>query len=163
MTLHDLLIHEMCDMYDAEQQLLEALPLMMEATSTSELKASFKEHLKQTKEHVKRLERAAKSIDLEIKAVPCDGMKGIIKEGSKLLKEEPSLTLDAALIGAAQRVEHYEIAAYGTIISLAKQMKHRDVVDELEMTLDEEEETDKLLTKLAKSKVNKEAPTGMED
>ncbi len=161
-SLHDLLIHELCDLYDAEQQLIEVLPTMAEAAQSSKLKEAFEEHLKETEEHVLRLERAADSLEFEITEHPCDGMKGLLKEGQKLLQAPASPVRDAAFISAAQRVEHYEIAGYGTACALAKLMGHKEALSELKDTLAEEEKTDKILTQIVEKEINPEAPTGHE-
>ena len=159
-TLHDLLIHEIQDLYSAGNQMLEALPKVMEATSNTELKTAFEEHLKQTKEQVKRLETVCKDLDIKPEGHTCKGMQGLIKEGEEIIKlaskSDPEV-IDAALIGAAQRIEHYEIAGYGCAITYAKLMKHTKAVEELKKTIDEEEKTDKKLSKIAETCVNKNA------
>jgi ferritin-like metal-binding protein YciE len=149
-TLHDVFLHLLHDLYDAEQQLVKALPKMAEACESPELCEAFETHLGQTEEQVRRLEEAFKSLDEKPKRVHCKGMEGLIEEGKELLKTEPSAALDAALIAAAQKVEHYEIASYGTACEMAKLMKHTEALKLLKETMSEEEETDKLLTKIAK-------------
>lgn len=104
-TLHDLLVHELQDLYSAENQLVEALPMMADAATDENLKKAFEEHLKQTEEHVKRLEKAGENLEVEVDGITCKAMDGLIKEGQEVLKEDPSEVLDQALIGAAQRVE----------------------------------------------------------
>lgn len=148
--LGDLFLHEMEDLYDAEKQLLKALPKMAKAARAKELKDAFKRHLEQTKKHVSRLEQAFKTFGEKPKSHPCDGMKGLIKEGDKTAKmwSEETVT-DGGIIGAAQRVEHYEIAAYGTLCSLAEKMGEGRIASLLNQTLEEEQETDAELTEIA--------------
>ena len=156
-NLYDLFVGELKDLYDAEHQIIEALPKMHEATTSSELQDAFQQHLKQTKTHIKRLENVFEIIAEEPERETCDAMEGLLKEGDELIEQnEPSSTLDAALIAAAQRVEHYEIAGYGTVRTYAQVLGFADVVDVLQQTLDEEGETNKLLTELA-NKVNAQA------
>lgn len=158
-TFHALFLHELSDLYDAELQLTQALPKMASAAKDAKLKKAFKDHLKQTQGHVKRLENVFKSLGEGPEKTTCNGMKGLISEGEKALDEEsvPSV-LDAALITAAQRVEHYEIAAYGSALEFAKMMKHRTAAKLLNQTLKEEGNADKLLNKIALASVN---PTAM--
>jgi ferritin-like metal-binding protein YciE len=157
-SLHDLLIHELEDLYAAEQQIVEALPKMEEAAHAPELKDAFAMHLDQTKEHVSRLEEVAKLLEVEFETKTCEGMKGIIKEGEKLLTIEGDAdVMDAGLIGAGQKVEHYEICGYGTVIAYAKLMGHTAVVDVLRKTAEEEGEANKKLNALAQATINKKA------
>jgi ferritin-like metal-binding protein YciE len=121
------------------------------------LRTGLEEHLVQTKEHVSRIKEAAEILEVTPTGKSCKGMKGLIEEGAELLKMEPSVVLDAAIIGAAQRMEHYEIAAYGSLIAHAKVLEEHEVVELLAQTLKEEEEADKKLTKVADSEVNKDA------
>ena len=153
-TLDQLLEHELEDLLSAEQQLLEALPLMEQAANDPELKAAFRNHLKQTKAHITRLEKAFKALGLEPKAHTCKGMQGLIKEGDEIIKNatDPAV-MDAGLIGAAQRVEHYEIAGYGTARAHAETLGHMELVDLLQTTLDEEGDANKLLTQLAEGRM----------
>jgi ferritin-like metal-binding protein YciE len=155
-SLHDVLLHELHDLYSAEQQLVEALPKMAEAATEAKLKKAFKDHLVQTKGHVKRLEGAFKALNEKPKAVFCKGMHGLVQEGGELLDKEKGPALDAALISAAQRVEHYEMAAYGCACEYAKLMKHTAALKLLKLTIKEEGAADDLLTKIAKI-VNKKA------
>jgi ferritin-like metal-binding protein YciE len=149
-TLEDLFMDELKDLYDAEHQILEALPKMAEAATARELKTAFNNHLTQTKGHVARLEQIFKIAEVKPARKTCDAMKGIIKEGDKLLKEAmPDAVKDAALIAAAQRVEHYEMAGYGTLRTFAYVLGYAEVAPLLQATLDEEEETDKKLTQVA--------------
>jgi ferritin-like metal-binding protein YciE len=154
-TLEDLFAHELKDLYSAEKQLVRALPKMARAATSEELKAGFEEHLEQTKEQVERLEEIFSSLEISSRAVKCVAMEGLIEEGSKLLEEElPEEVLDAALIGAAQKVEHYEIAGYGTLVTFARQLGHSDAERLLQQSLDEEKETDQKLTELTESGIN---------
>lgn len=149
--LKELYIDELKDLYNAENQLLKALPKMAKAASSDELKQGFEEHLDQTRGHVQRLERIFKSLGENPKGKKCAGMEGLVKEGSEVMDEDfEGALMDAALIGAAQRVEHYEIAAYGTVSEFAKILGETDHVSLLEQTLEEEKETDEKLTELAK-------------
>ena len=156
--LRDVFHHEISDLYSAEKQLAQALPKMARAASTQELQNAFEQHLDQTKEHVSRLEGLGKDLDLKVTGHTCEGMKGLIQEADGLLKDnEPGEALDAALISAAQRVEHYEIAAYGSARTFAKELGHDEAAKVLNTTLDEESATDEKLTKIAESRVNKRA------
>ena len=149
--LKELYIDELKDLYNAENQLVKALPKMAKASSSEELKTGFEEHLEQTKGHVARLEKIFNALDESPKGKKCMGMEGLVKEGSEVMEEEfEGAVMDAALIGAAQRVEHYEIAAYGTARELAEVLGESNHASLLQETLDEEKETDKKLTELAK-------------
>lgn len=157
-TLQDALVEEMEDLLSAEQQIVEALPLMMEKATNPGLKAAFEEHLAQTKNQVTRLEQAFKSLGEEAKSKTCEATKGLVKEASEMMKEDADpQVMDAMLIGAAQKVEHYEIASYGTACTWAAQLGLDDVHDLLGETLDEEEETDEKLSMLAEGEVNEDA------
>ena len=136
----------------------KALPKMAKKASSAALKTAFTSHLKETEGHVKRLEQVGKSLDISLKGKTCHAMEGLIEEGSELLKEDvdPAI-LDAAMIGAAQRVEHYEIAGYGTARTFAEMLGHTDAAQLLQHTLDEEKDTDQFLTELAMTSVNVEA------
>lgn len=158
-TLDDLLLHEIQDLYDAEHQLTEALPKMAKAAKSTELRKAFDAHLKQTQEHIKRLEQAFGHLGAKPKRKPCKAMQGLVKEGEEVLSEDMDEDVkDAALIASAQRVEHYEIAGYGTIRTFAYVLGHHDVATAMQQTLDEEEQTDKMLTQIA-NKVNMKAVT----
>jgi ferritin-like metal-binding protein YciE len=148
--LKKLYIDELKDLYNAENQLVKALPKMAKAASSDELRQGFEDHLEQTKGHVQRLERIFQGMGESPKGKKCKGMEGLIEEGSEAMEEgyEGSV-LDAALIGAAQRVEHYEIAGYGTVSSIAETLGESDHVSVLKQTLEEEEQTDAKLTELA--------------
>lgn len=157
-NLEDLLLHELKDLYSAENQLVKALPKMAKAASHQELKAAFEEHLEQTEGHVERLDEIAEMLDKKLTGHTCKAMKGLIEEGSDLISEDAEASVrDAGLIGAAQRVEHYEIAGYGTARCLAEQLGHSEIADLLEQTLEEEKETDENLSELATSTINAEA------
>jgi ferritin-like metal-binding protein YciE len=148
--LHHLYVEELKDLYSAENQLLKALPKMAKAATAPDLKAGFEEHFGQTEGHVSRLERIFKALGESPKGKKCKGMEGLIKEGAELIDEDPeSEELDAGLISAAQRVEHYEMAGYGCVATYAKLLGDDQAVSLLRETLDEEKETDKKLTKLS--------------
>jgi ferritin-like metal-binding protein YciE len=158
-SLEKLLVHELKDLYSAEKQILQALPKMAKAATTPELQRAFQTHEKQTQEQVRRIERIFETGKLE--GAPagkkCKGMEGLIEEGKEILQEDmPDMLRDAALIGAAQKVEHYEMAAYGTARELAERLGLEDAARLLQQTLDEEGETDKLLTAIAQ-RVNPQA------
>jgi ferritin-like metal-binding protein YciE len=148
--LRELYIDELKDIYSAETQLVKALPKMAKAANSEELREGFEEHLEQTKIHVQRLEKIFESLDESPKGKKCMGMEGLIKEGAEVMDEDfEGALMDAALIGAAQRVEHYEIAAYGTVSEFAKVLGETEHVDLLNETLEEEKETDEKLTELS--------------
>jgi ferritin-like metal-binding protein YciE len=157
-SLQDLFVHELKDLYSAETQLVKALPKMAKAATHEELKAAFEEHLEQTKGQVERLEQIAEACECKLTGHKCQAMEGLIKEGSELISEDADDNVrDAALIGAAQRVEHYEIAGYGTARALANLLGNEEAAELLGETLDEEKETDEKLTELAESVINPEA------
>ena len=148
--LKQMYIDELKDLYNAENQLVKALPKMAKAASSEELRAGFEEHLEQTKGHVSRLEQIFESLGENPKGKKCKGMEGLVAEGSDIIDQDlEDSAKDAGLIGAAQRVEHYEIAAYGTVKAFAETLGHSEHVSLLEETLEEEKETDEKLTKLA--------------
>jgi ferritin-like metal-binding protein YciE len=159
--MEDLYLHELKDLYDAESQLIEAMPQMASKASNKTLKQSFEQHLKQTKEQRKHLEKIFKDLGEDPSGGSCKGMKGLIKEGEDILKASgDESVIDAALISAANRVEHYEIAGYGTVRTYAQilgQDKHVQILQEI---LDEEASTDEKLTKLAEGMVNLQAVSG---
>jgi ferritin-like metal-binding protein YciE len=160
--LKKLYVDELKDLYNAENQLVKALPKMAKAASSEELKQGFEEHLEQTRGHVQRLEQIFQSLDESPKGKKCAGMEGLVKEGSEVMGEDfDGSLLDAALIGAAQRVEHYEIAAYGTASEFARILGENEHVSLLEETLQEEKDTDGKLTELAKE-INPRANEEME-
>ncbi len=151
-SLQELFVHELKDLYSAENQLIKALPKMAQAATAPELKQGFEAHLEQTKIHAQRIEQIFEELDGQPGGVKCKGMEGVIKEVEEAIKEdaEPAVQ-DAALIAAAQRVEHYEIAGYGTARTFAKHLKNDNAAKLLQQTLDEEGQTDQQLTKLAES------------
>ena len=158
--LKDLYVDELKDLYNAENQLVKALPKMAKASSSEELRKGFEEHLEQTKVHVQRLEQIFRVLEENPKGKKCTGMEGLVEEGSEIMKEDfEDALLDAALIGAAQRVEHYEIAAYGTVRAFAEELGESEQASLLEETLEEEKQTDEKLTELAKQ-INAEANEG---
>ena len=149
-SLKDVLKEQLEDLYSAETQLVTALPKMEQAATHDELKTAFKEHLEETKGHVKRVEEALGEIGGSTTAEECKGMKGLITEGEEIIQMSGDSTAkDAAIIAAAQRVEHYEIAAWGTVRQLAKDCGYDGIEDLADQTLDEESQADKLLTKIA--------------
>ena len=154
-TLHDLMIHQLRDIYSAEKQLVSALPKVAKKAQAAELQAAIRTHLAQTEQHVQRLEQVFQELGETPKGVTCKGMKGLIDESDELLGEDvdPGV-LDAGIIADAQRIEHYEIAAYGTVCEYAKSMGHMKVASLLHDTLEEEKNTDKLLSSLAEGGIN---------
>jgi ferritin-like metal-binding protein YciE len=160
-SLKDLYLEQLKDLHSAETQLVDALPKMAEKASSADLRKAFNDHLRQTTEHVRRLERIFQDLQESPKGNTCEGMKGLIKEGDQMLHMRGDASvLDAGLIAAAQRVEHYEIAGYGTVRTYAELLGRSEHVSLLEHTLREEEETDERLTELAESHVNQEALVG---
>jgi ferritin-like metal-binding protein YciE len=154
-TLKDLYVEELKDLYSAEKQLIKALPKMAKAANDKQLAEAFRTHLRQTAEHAKRLEQICEELGVSPRGKKCVGMEGLIEEGSDLIKENPDPdVLDAGLISAAQHVEHYEMAGYGTVRTYARQLGFEEQADLLQQTLDEEGETDHLLTRLAESGIN---------
>lgn len=148
-TLEEILVHDLQNLYDGEQQLIEALPKLAEGATNEDLAKSFKEHLVQTKEHAKRLEQIAKDMEIELDGPQSQGIKGLVEEGSSLLEEGKSPLLDLALIGGARKVEHLEMGGYMGAVALAKELDLDEVVELLKKTLAEEDETDKKLAELA--------------
>ena len=150
--LQELLVDQLRDLLHAENQLVKALPKMAKAANNDQLKSAFQDHLEQTKEHVERLTQAFERLGEKSKAKPCKGMAGLIEEGQETItegKEKDDVPADLELIAAAQRVEHYEIAAYGTARTLAEQIDRKDVAKLLAQTLEEEKKADELLTVLS--------------
>jgi ferritin-like metal-binding protein YciE len=157
-TLRDLLVLELQDTYSAETQLTKALPKMAKAATNPELKAGFEQHLKETENQIRRLEQVAKEMDIKLKGNTCEGMEGLIEEGDEIISMSAENDVkDAGLIAAAQKVEHYEISAYGTLCAWAKQLGLTNVASTLAQTLDEEKRTDEKLTRLAEQRVNLQA------
>lgn len=155
--LREMFLEELSDIYDAEHQLLKALPKMAEAATDEELQAGFREHLKETEAQVERLKQVFEMLGKPAKGKPCKAMQGLLAEGEELIKDEAG---DAALICAAQKVEHYEIAAYGTLCSWARLLEEEDAEELLVTTLDEEKAVDQKLTELAEDTINIEAAEG---
>lgn len=153
-SLETLFVHELKDLLSAEKQLVKALPKMAKGAASESLRVAFEEHLEQTKIHVERLETIFENLGKAARAEHCKAMEGLIEEGADLLEEEGTPTVkDAALIGAAQRVEHYEISGYGTARAIAEILGHSEAVELLQQTLDEEKETDAKLTEIAMSEI----------
>ena len=160
-NLQELFVEEVRDIYDAEKQLVKALPKMARAADCVELRSAFEEHLEITRAHVGRLEEVFKSLGMAARGKTCEGMKGLIEEGQEAMEELEGTVLDAALIASAQKVEHYEIATYGTLATFAEVLGLDDAKDLLGQTLDEEKEADEKLTQIA-SQINPEAEMGEE-
>ena len=156
--LQDLFLDELADILNAEQQLTKALPKMAEAAESQELRETFESHFEETKQHVSRLEQVFKSLGQPVKSKTCKAMKGLLEEGEELMEElQDSSALDAGLIAAAQKVEHYEIASYGTVCAWAEQMGHTGAQNLLQKTLIEEKAADGKLTEIALGIANQEA------
>ena len=163
-SLRDLYVHELKDIYSAEKQLTKALPKMAKAASHEELTAGFEEHLAQTEGHIERLETILEALGESTRGDTCKAMEGLIAEGQGLMEEDATPdVMDAALIAAAQKVEHYEIASYGTVRTWAEMLGEEEAVNLLQQTLDEEIETDEKLTELAESTINVEAEVGSDE
>jgi len=163
-TLQDLYVEGIKDLWSAETQLLKALPRMAKAATHPQLKRAFMKHEKQTQQHVKRLERICKGLDVSPRGKKCVGMEGLIKEGKELISEKPAKdVLDAGLITAAQHVEHYEMAGYGTCRTWARVLGRPTDEQLLQTTLDEEQQTDLDLTALAEASINIDAADGSDD
>jgi ferritin-like metal-binding protein YciE len=157
-SLKDLLINQMEDLYDAEYRLTDALPKMADAASSPELRNAFTTHLQQTKGHITRLDQAFRQLGHSPKRETCEAMKGLVSEGSEIISAKgDSAVKDAALIAAAQRVEHYEMAGYGSARTFAQRLGLTEVARLLQETLNEEEQTDKLLTQIAEQHINVQA------
>jgi ferritin-like metal-binding protein YciE len=158
LTMNDLFLDELRDLYDAEKQIMKALPKMAEAAHATKLKSGFEMHLRQTNNHVSRLEQIFDKLGEKPTGEKCDGMQGLLKEGEKFIgNTDAGPVRDAGLIAAAQRVEHYEMAAYGSVKSFAKILGQKDAAALLEQTLQEEKDTDQKLTELAEGIVNEKA------
>ena len=159
-SLDDVLMAELSDLMSAEKQLVKALPKVAEAASSKELREAIEHHLDETRGHVQRLEQVFESLGADAESEHCEAMEGLIGEGEEIVEADgDDAAKDAALIGAAQRVEHYEIAAYGTARTLAEQLGKDDAAALLQETLDEESAADQTLTKIAVSRVNERAAT----
>jgi len=157
-TLEDLFFEQIADLYDAEKRLTKALPKMAEATTSQALRQAFESHLMETEGHVTRLERVFRLLGKDPKSQTCDAMKGLISEGEDMISDtDESLVRDSGLIASANRVEHYEIAAYGSARAFAEALGRTEAVTLLEQTLEEEKRADQKLTNLAESMINEEA------
>jgi ferritin-like metal-binding protein YciE len=157
-TLHDAFLDELRDAYDAEKQLIKALPKLAKAAASPDLRAAFESHLEETRGQVERLEQVFESLDEKARGKHCDGIAGIIEEGKNVMEEDfDDATMDACLIAAGQRAEHYEMAAYGTLVAWAEGMGHTEAARLLQQILDQEKAADKKLTALAESGINQEA------
>jgi ferritin-like metal-binding protein YciE len=157
-SVQDLLLNELRDIYDAEKQLVRALPKMAKASSSEQLRQAFEEHLEQTKHQVERLEQAFARLDMAARGKRCAAMRGLVEEANDTMEEiKTPEVLDAALIAGAQKVEHYEIAAYGSVRALAEACGHREVAQLMDETLEEEKEADQKLNQIALSEVNRAA------
>ncbi|HOE95736.1 MAG TPA: ferritin-like domain-containing protein [Candidatus Sumerlaeota bacterium] len=160
-SLRDLFVDEMKDIYHAEKQLVKALPKMARAAATDELRAALEAHLDETKGQVERLEEAFALLELPRRGKKCEAMEGLVSEGEELIEEEAEpIVKDAGLIASAQKVEHYEMASYGTLVSFAKLLKENKVATLLEQTLAEEKNADRKLTAIAEKYINVEALGG---
>jgi ferritin-like metal-binding protein YciE len=160
-SLSALMEEELKDLYDAEKQLTKALPKLAKKASSPELKEAFEEHLRQTEQHIERLDEVFEKLELPARGKKCTGMQNLIKEGDEMIAEaEDDATRDALMIAAAQKVEHYEIASYGTVRTWANLLGESDAAELLQNILDEEKETDQKLTSIAESSVNQEAAEG---
>ena len=157
-TLHDAFIDELRDTYDAEKQLTKALPKLAKASSNPKLRQAFESHLEETQGQIARLEQVFESLDEKVRGKHCDGIAGIIEEGKSIMEEDfDETTMDACLIAAGQRAEHYEMAAYGTLVAWAQAMGHTEAAKLLQQTLDEEKAADKKLSGLAEGGINQSA------
>ena len=157
-TMNDLFVHTLRDIYYAEKQIVKALPDMVEKATDPQLKQGFQTHLRETENHVKRLDQVFQMIGQKAQGVDCPAIDGILKEANNVAGEvDNKSVLDAALIAAAQAVEHYEMTRYGTLIAWANELGRKDCVALLQQTLDEEKATDKKLTSMAESQVNRKA------
>jgi len=161
-TLHDLYVDQIQDLYSAESQIIDALPKMIDKSSHTRLRDGFQQHLEQTRQHAARLEQIARRLNEDAKGKTCKGMAGLLKEGEEIIKDDGDQdVIDAGLIAAAQRVEHYEMAAYGCARTFARVLGYDEDADLLQQTLDEEGETNKKLTQIAESVVNPDAQKGI--
>jgi ferritin-like metal-binding protein YciE len=160
-SLHDAFLDELRDMYDAEKQLTKALPKLAKAARSAELKQAIESHLEETRGHVERLEEVFERLGEKARGKHCDGIAGIIEEGKSTLDEDfDDMTMDACIVASGQRAEHYEMAAYGTLVAWAQAMGHANTAKVLQQTLDEEKAADKKLSQLAEGGINKQAAAG---
>lgn len=157
-SLQDLFIHELSDIYSAEKQLSKALPRLSRAAGNEQLAQAFDKHREETHAQIERIDTVVEQLDIRLKRIKCQGMEGLVDEAREIIESVPQGALrDAALIAGAQKAEHYEIAAYGTLCALARQLGHEDATKLLEQTLQEEKATDKKLTELAEQGTNQQA------
>ncbi|MBN6151029.1 ferritin-like domain-containing protein [Xanthomonas sp. AmX2] len=157
-TIEDLFIHELSDIANAEKQLTKALPRLARAATNPALRAAFESHLEETRGQIERIDQIVESLDIRLKRIKCAAMEGLVEEGKEVIETvEAGPVRDAALIGGAQKVEHYEIASYGTLAAIAKQLGYKDALRLLLETLEEEKSTDEKLTLLAEQGGNQEA------
>ena len=157
-TLHDAFITEIRDIYDGERQITKALPKMIKKATSEDLREALEAHLEQTHGHIQRLEQVFEALEEKVRGKRCEGIAGLLEEGKSIMEEEfDDAAMDACLIGAGQRVEHYEMAAYGTLVAWARAMGHDEVVGLLEQTLEEEKAADEKLSSIADEGVNDEA------
>ena len=162
--LHDAFVDELRDAYDAEKQLLKALPKLAKASDSEQLRTAFLDHAEETRGHVDRLEQVFASLDEKVRGKHCDGIAGIIDEGKAVMEEDfDPATMDACLIASGQRSEHYEMAAYGTLVAWAKAMGHSEAAELLQSILDEEQAADEKLNELAEGGINQQAVAGATD
>jgi ferritin-like metal-binding protein YciE len=160
-SLQDLLVEQLKDLYSAENQIIQALPKMAKAAESTELRDGFEEHLEQTRKHVQRLEQICEQLGVKPKGKKCRATEGLIEEGKELMGEDADpAVMDAGLIAAAQKVEHYEMASYGCARTWAEQLGLKDAAAMLHKTFEEEKATDQKLTELAKQRINQEAEVG---
>jgi ferritin-like metal-binding protein YciE len=160
-SFEELFVHELSDIYSAEKQLTRALPRLARASSEPQLKQAFESHLEETNAQVERIDKIVEQLDIRLKRVKCVAMEGLVEEGKEIIDSFEEGTLrDAALIAGAQKVEHYEIAAYGTLAALAKELGYNEALPLIQDTLKEEKSADEKLTKLAEQRVNKRAAGG---
>src|SRR6187551_710751 len=160
-TIHDAFVEELRDTYDAEKQLIKALPKLAKAATSDELRSAFETHLEETRGHVERLEQVFESLDEKVRGKHCEGIAGIIEEGKSIMEEDfDETTMDACLIAAGQRAEHYEMAAYGTLIAWSEAMGHTEATRLLQQNLNEEKAADKKLSSLAEGGINQSAAEG---
>ena len=157
-TLHDAFVDELRDLYDAEKQLTKALPKLAKSATSPKLRDAFESHLEETRGHIERLEQVFEGLDEKVRGKHCDGIAGIIEEGKSIMEEDfDEVTMDACLIAAGQRAEHYEIGAYGTLIAWAEAMGHNEAIKLLQQNLNEEKAADKKLSALAEGGINQPA------
>jgi len=162
--LYDAFLDELRDAYDAEKQLVKALPKLAKNTVSADLRGAFESHLEETKGHVEKLEQVFASLEEKVRGKHCDGMAGIIEEGASVMSEDfEDETMDACLIAAGQRAEHYEMAAYGTLVAWARALGHEEAVGLLEEILEEEKAADEKLTELAEGGINEAAAAGADE